>query len=431
MAKEQQPAVVAQTVMLPISKIETNHGQIDGLPKNPRVLRDEQYKRLKKSIEDNPEMLTLRELLVYPHGGKYVVIGGNMRLRILQDLGEKEGPCKIIAEDTSVDKLRAYTIKDNTSGGEWDWDDLANEWDADELDSWGLETPDGWGEEEQEEDEVERKRKEFAERMAAGEDLSDDEEYQEWLAKFEAKRTTDDCYTPDIVYDAVARWVSDEYHVHPKDFERPFYPGGDYKKHIYPKGCIVVDNPPFSILAEILNFYKEKDIKFFLFAPTLTLVSSSSSSSTALPCGVGITYENGATVNTSFLTNLEPRTLRMRSTPTLYKAVEAANDENLKSMHKELPKYSYPDEIVTAPMVAKYSKYGVEFSVDVKESEPIAHLDAQKEHKKAIYGKGYIVSEKAAAEKAAAEKAAAEKAAALRWELSERERAIVKKLSSK
>lgn len=148
MAKEQQPAVVAQTVMLPISKIETNHGQIDGLPKNPRVLRDEQYKRLKGSIEDNPEMLTLRELLVYPHGGKYVVIGGNMRLRILQDLGEKEVPCKIIAEDTSVDKLRAYTIKDNTSGGEWDWDDLANEWDADELDSWGLELPQ-WNEDEQ------------------------------------------------------------------------------------------------------------------------------------------------------------------------------------------------------------------------------------------------------------------------------------------
>jgi hypothetical protein len=225
--------------------------------------------------------------------------------------------------------------------------------------------------------------------------------------------------------------VSDEYHLHPKDFERPFYPGGDYKKHIYPKDCIVVDNPPFSILAEILNFYKEKGIKFFLFAPTLTLFSSSSSSSTALPCGVAITYENGASVNTSFLTNLEPRTLRMRSVPTLYKAVAEANDENLKSMHKELPKYSYPDEIVTAPMVAKYSKYGVDFSVTVKESEPIAHLDAQKEHKKAIYGKGYIVSEKAAAEKAAAEKAAAEKAAALRWELSERERAIVKKLSSK
>lgn len=150
MSKEkEQLAVVAQTVMLPISKVETNHGQVEGLPKNPRVLRDEQFKKLKKSIEDNPEMLTYRELLVYPHNGKYVVIGGNMRLRVLQDLGEKLVPCKIIAEDTPVEKLRAYTIKDNTSGGEWDWDDLANEWDADDLKGWGLELPTGWGEEEQ------------------------------------------------------------------------------------------------------------------------------------------------------------------------------------------------------------------------------------------------------------------------------------------
>ena len=151
MAKEKdQLAVVAQTVMLPISKVETNHGQVEGLPKNPRVLRDEQFKKLKKSIEDNPEMLTYRELLVYPHNGKYVVIGGNMRLRVLQDLGEKLVPCKIISEDTPVEKLRAYTIKDNTSGGEWDWDDLANEWDADELDTWGLELPNDWGEENKE-----------------------------------------------------------------------------------------------------------------------------------------------------------------------------------------------------------------------------------------------------------------------------------------
>ena len=153
MAKKQDtPEVVAQTVMLPLSKIETNHGQIEGLPKNPRVLRDAQFERLKKSILDNPEMLTLRELLVYPHDGKYVVIGGNMRLRVLQDLGEKTVPCKIIPEDTSVDNLRAYTIKDNTSGGEWDWDDLANGWDEEELEAFGLDLPDGWGEEEEEQD---------------------------------------------------------------------------------------------------------------------------------------------------------------------------------------------------------------------------------------------------------------------------------------
>lgn len=137
--------VVAQTVMLPIGKIETNHGQIDGLPKNPRIIRDQQFEALKRSIKDNPEMLTYRELLVYPHKGKYVVIGGNMRLKVLQDLGEKLVPCKIIGEDTTVEQLRAYTVKDNVSGGEWDWDDLANEWDADELENWGLELPTDWG----------------------------------------------------------------------------------------------------------------------------------------------------------------------------------------------------------------------------------------------------------------------------------------------
>lgn len=131
--------------MLPIGKIETNHGQVDGLPKNPRLIRDHQFEALKKSIEDNPEMLTLRELLVYPHNGKYVVIGGNMRLKALQDLGEKLVPCKIIAEDTPVEKLKAYTVKDNVSGGEWDWDELANAWDTDELADWGLELPTGWG----------------------------------------------------------------------------------------------------------------------------------------------------------------------------------------------------------------------------------------------------------------------------------------------
>lgn len=145
MAKDTQPAVVAQTVMLPISKIENNKGQVEGLPANPRLIKNEQYEALKKSIQDAPEMLTLRELLVYPHDGKYVVIGGNMRLKVLRELGEKQVPCKIIPEDTPVEKLREYTIKDNTTGGMWDWDALANAWDEDLLKGWGLELPPDWG----------------------------------------------------------------------------------------------------------------------------------------------------------------------------------------------------------------------------------------------------------------------------------------------
>ena len=146
MAKDTQPAVVAQTVMLPISKIENNKGQVEGLPSNPRLIKNEQYEALKKSIQDAPEMLTLRELLVYPHDGKYVVIGGNMRLKVLRELGEKQVPCKIIPEDTPVEKLREYTIKDNTTGGMWDWDALANEWDEQLLNDWGMELPQ-WNEE--------------------------------------------------------------------------------------------------------------------------------------------------------------------------------------------------------------------------------------------------------------------------------------------
>lgn len=145
MPRNEKPQVVAQTVMLPIGKVETNHGQVDGLPKNPRIIRDQQYEVLKRSIQENPEMLTYRELLVYPHNGKYVVIGGNMRLRVLKDLGEKLVPCKVLPEDTTVEQLQAYTVKDNISGGEWDWDELANAWDEDLLKDWGLEIPTDWG----------------------------------------------------------------------------------------------------------------------------------------------------------------------------------------------------------------------------------------------------------------------------------------------
>ena len=124
--------------VLPLSKLVGNTGQIEGLPKNPRIIRDEKFAKLKKSIEDDPEMLELRELLVYPHGDRYVVIGGNMRLRVLLDLKATEAPCKVIPADWPAEKLRAIATKDNVSFGEFDWDALANEWDADKLGEWGL-----------------------------------------------------------------------------------------------------------------------------------------------------------------------------------------------------------------------------------------------------------------------------------------------------
>ena len=134
-----------ETKTIKIKDLATNDGQIEGLPKNPRQIRDNRYEKLKKSIEDAPEMLQLRELLVYPHGGKYVIIGGNMRYRACKELGYKELPCKVLDAETPVEKLREYAIKDNENFGEYDWDLVANEWDTAELEDWGVELPTDWG----------------------------------------------------------------------------------------------------------------------------------------------------------------------------------------------------------------------------------------------------------------------------------------------
>jgi DNA modification methylase len=127
---------------LKIGLIEPNTGQIEGLPKNPRIIKDEKWDKLKQSIIDDPEMLNLREILVFPHDGKFVIIGGNMRFRVCKELGYSELPCKIIPEETPVEKLKAYTIKDNAAFGDWNWDELANEWDVLDLQNWGIDLPD-------------------------------------------------------------------------------------------------------------------------------------------------------------------------------------------------------------------------------------------------------------------------------------------------
>ena len=124
-----------------LSKLEVNKGQIEGLPKNPRLIKDAKFEKLKKSIEDNPEMLGMREVLVFPHGSKFVIIGGNMRFQACKELQFVTVPCKVLSKDTTAEQLRAITIKDNVGFGEHDWDLLANEWDSIELEEWGLEVP--------------------------------------------------------------------------------------------------------------------------------------------------------------------------------------------------------------------------------------------------------------------------------------------------
>ena len=114
--------------------------------KNPRVIKDDKFKKLVKSIQDFPEMLEKRPLVCFTDiDGKYVVLGGNMRLKAAQEVGLKELPI-VLADDWTQEQRDEFLIKDNVGFGEWDWDQLANEWDAGKLDEWGLDVPNFDGE---------------------------------------------------------------------------------------------------------------------------------------------------------------------------------------------------------------------------------------------------------------------------------------------
>ena len=117
--------------------------KLKGNPSNPRVLRDDKFLKLKASIEAFPDMLQKRPIVaVTDKDGKLMVLGGNMRLKACADLGMKEVPV-ILADEWTEEQRREFIIKDNVGFGEWDWDALANEWDAGELSEWGLDVPIG------------------------------------------------------------------------------------------------------------------------------------------------------------------------------------------------------------------------------------------------------------------------------------------------
>lgn len=254
--------------------------------------------------------------------------------------------------------------------------------------------------------------------------------YEEFVEKFKPKKTTDDCYTSPVVYDAVAEWVASEYGVNRDNFVRPFYPGGDYENYSYSKDAIVVDNPPFSILSKIVDFYISKNIPFFLFAPNLTIFSCiKNRDCTALVTDTNIIYDNGADIKTSFLTNLEPYDLRIRTAPTLYQAIKKATETIRKETKKPLPKYTYPNYLVQSARINAYSKYGIEFKVPKSESFFVSQLDAQNGKKKTIFGGGFLISERCAAERERAERERAEREQVEHFELSDREKEIIKELS--
>jgi ParB-like chromosome segregation protein Spo0J len=118
-----------QSQLINISEVKVN-------PNNPRLIKDDKFRKLVNSIKEFPEMLNIRPIVV---NKDMIILGGNMRYKACKEAGLKEIP--IIITDLTEEQQREFLIKDNTSGGEWDWDILANEWDTTELEDWGLNIP--------------------------------------------------------------------------------------------------------------------------------------------------------------------------------------------------------------------------------------------------------------------------------------------------
>lgn len=146
------------------------------------------------------------------------------------------------------------------------------------------------------------------------------------------------------MYETIKDWACREYGIDSSKVVRPFYPGGDYERFDYSDGKVVVDNPPFSILSKICKFYRDNNIPFFLFAPCLTIFSSTSRNGAhMIVTDSAIEYANGAQVNTSFVTSFGDDLIR--TAPDLANAIDETVKRVRKEQRRHPPKYSYPREL--------------------------------------------------------------------------------------
>jgi len=393
-------------------------------PDNPSVATDKDIARLAGKLKRVPLGLTAMRIAYVTDAieGKRMVISGNKRLRVLkQAYGENgEVPAEWFADVTAMSEAERheFIVTANVSDGEWDVDKLLAQYDKSEL--------------------VELMPSEDLDALLA--DLNktpalsvvdgdgsveegDSDEYGEFVDKFKAKHTTDDCYTPPNIYEAVMKWACARYGIKPRDIVRPFKPNGDYQSEKYAKDAVVLDNPPFSILCDICKWYQERGIKFFLFAPSLTPFTASGAFNTVI-CGLSIVYANGAKVSTSFVTNMGE--YLVETAPDLFDELKAINRENEHEITRDLPNYKYPDCVITAAAVNYLNVHHTDFKLKRDDAVFIRCLDEQKEIGTGLFGGGFLLSERAAAERAAAERAAAHE-----WKLSDREIALQKTIGAK
>ena len=252
-------------------------------------------------------------------------------------------------------------------------------------------------------------------------------EYDAFVEKFKAKHSSDDTFTPKNIYETVRDWSVRRYGIKPgTPIVRPFWPGGDYTKADYPPGCVVIDNPPFSIVKKIVDWYNSYNIRFFIFAPGMSSLSHARDGMTTfISCGNTITFENGASVCVGFLTNMD-RDVVCRTAPDLHDQLKAANDENVKYLKKKVTKYLYPKELLTSGRLNFLAINHTPFSISRNRSFHIRKLDCGT----SLFGSFLIADGDAllAAERTAADRAAAGRAPVHKIELSDREKKIIQSL---
>ena len=207
------------------------------------------------------------------------------------------------------------------------------------------------------------------------------ETYEEFVDKFKPQKTTDDCYTPPEVYEAVRQWVGDKVMplaegveiVHPSARAATIRP--------YPEGCLVLDNRPFSILASIVDWYTAHGIRFFLFAPQLTLFTYCNREEvTGIVCNARVTYANGPRSAPRL-----SRTATQARPPSSWQAICVSSSKRPTEKHwrrrnrKRVPLLGYPAQVVVASILGKLATRGIEWKAPRCETMFARKLDCGKD----------------------------------------------------
>lgn len=252
--------------------------------------------------------------------------------------------------------------------------------------------------------------------------------YDAFVDKFKPKLTTDDCYTPQPVYDVVLAYARRIGNIDDAEIMRPFYPGGDYQGADYSGNRVVVDNPPFSIFSQIVRWYQAHGVRFFLFAPHLTVFNARFEKISCIITNATITYKNGAKVNTAYVTNMLPEPVCIAD-PVFAAEIERANRKTYGDK-VVLPKYKYPDNVVTVSKLAQCVTRGVRIEIPLRRARFISSLDSQKSLHKACFGGSLLVGDVIGGVISETISHQIGNDDVITWRLSERERRIIEDLSS-